>query len=216
MNKYTKPSAIIFDFDDTLVNARPIIKKALTATFNHFGLSDEIIKLKNIDVNLSLRDYFHKIFADNVSEARNIYYKNYIEYAKDLKTLPHAEDVLKLLHQHNVYTTIVSNKNGPRLTYEVNEKFLWKDYFNKVVGSGDLEEDKPSALPAKFSLQNASITDYSNVWLIGDSLVDIKTAENLGCKAVLFGELDIQDNNRVHFTVRNHSELLKILKDLYV
>lgn len=215
MNSYIKPSAVIFDFDDTLVNARPIINKSLTATFNHFGLSDEIIKLKNIDVNRSLRDYFHEVFADKVEEARNIYYGNYVEYAKDLEILPHSENVLKLLHQHNVYTTIVSNKNGPRLRYEVNEKFLWKDYFNQIIGSGDLKEDKPSALPAKFSLQNADITDYSNVWLIGDSLVDLKTAENLGCKAILFGELDIQDDNKVYFTVQNHSELLKILKDLY-
>ena len=98
MNKYTKPSAIIFDFDDTLVNARPIINKSLTATFNHFGLSDEIIKLKNIDVNLSLRDYFHKIFADKVQEARETYYSHYIEYAKELDILPHSEEVLKLLH----------------------------------------------------------------------------------------------------------------------
>lgn len=216
MNKYAKPSAIIFDFDDTLVNARPIINKSLTATFNHFGLSEEIIKLKNIDVNLSLRDYFYHIFADNVMEARDVYYSNYIEYAKDLEALENSEDVLKMLSKNNVFTTIVSNKNGPRLRYEVNEKFKWKDYFNQIIGSGDLEEDKPSALPAKFSLQNANITDYSNVWLIGDSLVDLKTADNLGCKAILFGNLAIQDTNKLYFTVRNHGELLKILEDIYV
>lgn len=216
MTKYTKPSAIIFDFDDTLINARPIINKALTATFNHFGLSEEIIKLKNIDVNRSLRDYFHQIFADKIEEARNVYYNNYVEYAKDLETLPNSEDVLQILLKHDVYTTIVSNKNAPRLRYEVNEKFKWKDYFNQLVGSGDVEEDKPSALPAKFSLQNTGITDYSNVWLIGDSLVDLKTAENLGCKAILFGDLDIQDNAQVYFTVQNHAKLLEILKDIYV
>ncbi|MCT4635140.1 MAG: HAD-IA family hydrolase [Rickettsiales bacterium] len=216
MNKHRKPSAIIFDFDDTLVNARPIINKALTATFNHFGLSEEIIKLKNIDINLSLRDYFYSIFADNVKEARDVYYSNYIEYAKDLETLEHSEDVLKILRKNNVYTAIVSNKNAPRLRYEVTEKFLWKDYFNQIIGSGDSEKDKPSPLPAKISLQNANITDYSNVWLIGDSLVDLKTAENLGCKAVLFGNLNLQDTSKFYFTVRNHAELLRILKDLYV
>jgi phosphoglycolate phosphatase len=185
---HSKPSAIIFDFDDTLVNSKPIIDKSLAATFSHFNISRDVLESKNIDTNRSLRDYFHLIFSDNVKEARDIYYKHYIEYAENLEALENSEEVLKLLSNHNVYTAIVSNKNGPRLRHEIIEKFMWNDYFKQIIGAGDFQEDKPSAIPAKFALQNANITDYSDVWFIGDSVIDLKTAENLGFKAILFGE----------------------------
>ncbi len=216
MNAHTKPSAIIFDFDDTLVNAKPIIDKSLAATFAHFNISKEILEEKNIDINRSLRDYFYHIFTDNVKEARDVYYKHYLENSKNLEALENSEKVLKLLSQNNVYTAVVSNKNGPRLRHEIHEKFLWKDYFNQVIGAGDLEEDKPSATPAKFALQDANITDYTDVWFIGDSLVDLKTAENLGCKGILFGKADIPSNIPRYLSVLNHAELLKILRDIYV
>lgn len=216
MITHIKPSAIIFDFDDTLIDARSTINKSLASTLAHFNISDEVISSKNIDINRSLRDYFQNLFADNIQEAREVYYNHYIEYAKDLKALESSEEVLKLLRKNNVYTAVVSNKNGPRLRYEIHEKFLWKDYFNKIIGAGDLEEDKPSAIPAKFALQDAKIIDYSNVWFIGDSFVDLKTAENLGCKGILFGNADIKEEVPIYLNVLNHNELLRILKDIYV
>lgn len=213
--KHNKPSAIIFDFDDTLVNAKDIINKSLASTFAKYDISDNVLKEKNIDINRSLRDYFHHIFADKLQEARDTYYSHYIEYAKDLQKLKHAEEVLKLLKSNGVYTAVVSNKNGQRLRYEIEEHFAWKDYFHKIVGAGDVHEDKPSAVPAKFALADADIQDYSNVWLIGDSLVDLRTAENLGCKGILFGEALITDKSSIYLAVKNHKELLEVLGDIY-
>ena len=39
-NFIKKPSAIIFDFDDTLVDSSPIIRKALSATFEKFNIPE--------------------------------------------------------------------------------------------------------------------------------------------------------------------------------
>ena len=213
---HAKPSAVIFDFDDTLVNSKPVINKALAATLAKFDISDEVIKEKNIDVNRSMRDYFHHIFEDKVKEARDVYYSHYVEYAENLEAFVKSEEVLKLLRKHNVFTAVVSNKNGPRLRHEIVEKFNWKHYFDKIIGAGDVEEDKPSAMPAKFALKNIGITDYSDVWFIGDSLVDLKTAENLGCKGILFGNNVITEKVPIYLSIRDHHELLKLLEDIYV
>lgn len=213
--KHNKPAAVIFDFDDTLVNARPIIDRSLAATLAKFNISSDIIKEKNIDVNRSLRDYFHQVFADKIHEARDAYYKHYVEFAKELSPLENSEAVLKLLHANKVFTAVVSNKNGPRLRHEIGEKFFWQHYFNEIVGAGDVEEDKPSAMPAKFALKNSNIYDYSDVWFIGDSLVDIETAKNLGCKAILFGDNLAKQDNSVYLAVKNHNQLLEILKGIY-
>ena len=212
---HLKPSAIIFDFDDTLIDAKPIINKALAATFAQFNISEEIITVKNIDVNRSLRDYFHHIFADNIKEARDAYYHYYTEFSKDLLHLENAEEVLKLLQRHQVFTAIVSNKGGARLRDEIHNKFNWQDYFAAIIGSGDVAEDKPSPLPAKLALEKAKLEDHSNVWFIGDSLVDLQTAENLGCKGVLFGNNIVPTDIPIYLSVPNHLELLKLLQRIY-
>lgn len=218
MRNYKKPSAIIFDFDDTLVDAKPIIDKALSATFTKFNIDKNIIKTKNIDTNRSLRDYFYHIFADNIIEARDAYYNYYYKFSEELKVLDQSEDVLKLLHKNKVFTVVVSNKRGEKLRSEIKDNFLWQDYFSAVVGAGDVEEDKPSPMPAKFALQKSGLKDYSNVWFVGDSLVDLQTAKNLGCKAVLFGDslLEQSHDMPVYFSISNHSEFLKLLQGIYV
>jgi phosphoglycolate phosphatase len=217
MTMHAKPSAILFDFDDTLVDARPIINKALESTFANFGISEEIIKTKNIDINRSLRDYFHYIFADNIIEARETYYKYYTEYASNITAFDQVEAVLKLLQQHKVFTAVVSNKNGPRLRSEIYDIFAWQDYFAAIVGAGDADEDKPSPLPAKLALQTSGLTDYANVWFIGDTIVDLETARNLGCKGILYGDNPKAREEGVSFyyQVKNHNELLELLQVIY-
>lgn len=211
--KLIKPSAIIFDFDDTLVNARPVLNKAICATFSHFGVSNKV--LQTIDTNRSLRDYFREIFADNLLEARDVYYRYYNEFSSSLAPLDNAEEVLKFLQSQEVSVSIVSNKNGSTLRSEVKDKFSWEQYFISIIGAGDAKEDKPSHLPAVMALENLGLNNYDNVWLIGDSFVDIETAKNLNCKAILFGDLILNEKDKIHARVFNHLELLELFREIY-
>jgi phosphoglycolate phosphatase len=211
-NMITKPEAIIFDFDDTLVNSKPIIHKALAKTFQHFNIPET--DFNNSNFNRSLRDYFKEIFADKIETARDIYYKHYFDFAKDLKAFEYAQDVLDYLYQNKVYTVIVSNKNGPRLRYEINDHFRWSKYFKQIIGAGDFEADKPSPISAEHSLKELALDNHSNVWLIGDSVVDLQTAQNLGCKGILFGNSSPKEVPFYH-SVENHQQLLELLKGLY-
>ncbi len=208
-----KPSAIIFDFDDTLVNAKPVLNQAICATFAHFNVDNHI--LQQIDTNRSMRDYFREIFANNLLEARDVYYKYYHQFSHSLLPIEGAEEVLQFLKKQKIFTSIVSNKNGPTLRAEVKDKFKWAEYFIAIIGAGDAEKDKPSPLPAIMALQDLNLVDYKDVWLIGDSFVDIKTAENLNCKAILFGDLALNQDARIHKKVSNHVQLLKLLKEIY-
>lgn len=214
-NIIEKPSAIIFDFDDTLVDSRPIIHKALSATFDKFNISEEVITVKNIDFNRSLRDYFHQIFSNNLQEAAEAYYSYYNHFSKELSILEGAEKVLNLLLQNKVFTSIVSNKKGHILREEVINKFAWQHYFKSIIGSGDTEEDKPSIKPAIKSLEDANLSSYENVWLIGDSLVDVQTANNLGCKAILFSSSSQPTDIQPNLSVSNHKELIELLNKIY-
>jgi phosphoglycolate phosphatase len=215
MKPHIKPSAVVFDFDDTLIDAKFIIKKALSATFDQFNISKDVLEQKNIDINRSLRDYFHHIFADNIKEARDAYYFHYDHFSKDLSALEGAEEVLKLLHHNKVYTAIVSNKGGERLRKEVKEKLAWQNYFASIIGSGDAQEDKPSPKSAELALKDANLEHYNDVWFIGDSLVDLETAANLTCKGILFGNSHSNHNLPHYHSVANHDELLKLFQGIY-
>lgn len=212
----SKPSAIIFDFDDTLVNSKPIVNQALQATFKKFSIPEDIISIKNIDPNRSLRDYFCHIFTDNLKEAAEIYYDFYNQFSQNLEIIKNADKVLDFLLKNSVYTTIVSNKRSKKLREEISDKFLWNHYFKAIIGSGDAEEDKPSIKPALKALEDAKLNNFDEVWLIGDSLVDIQTAHNLGCKAILFGKAKLPDDIIPHLTIHNHDELLEFLRKIYV
>lgn len=212
----SKPSAIIFDFDDTLVNSGPIVKKSLKATFEKFSISEDVISAKKLDVNRSLRDYFCHIFSDNLKEAAETYYGFYNEFSENLEVLEKADEVLNFLLEKEVYTSIVSNKRSKKLREEIHDKFSWHGYFKAIVGSGDTEEDKPSIKPALKALEYANLNNFDDVWLIGDSVVDMQTANNLGCKAILFGQTKLPDNISFHLNVTNHDELLNLLRKIYV
>lgn len=210
-NNIRKPSAVIFDFDDTLVDARPIINNSLFATLEEFNIPKSIIDLKNIDINHSMRDYFHQIFGNNVYQARDIYYKFYTEFSKELKMLENADKVLDFLKSQKAFISVVSNKNGNRLRDEISNKFFWNEYFFSIIGSGDAAEDKPSIKPAILALSKLKLTKFDDVLIIGDSAVDLKLAENLGCQAILFGNAKIDAKTRV----ANHIELLELLRSIY-
>lgn len=213
MKRLEKPQAILFDFDDTLVNSKPIINAALDSTFDTYNIDKT--ELKNIDYNRSLKDYFHQIFENNLNEARSTYYNFYHHYSKNLQAFENAEEVLKFLKNKNIFVGVVSNKKNKILNHEISNYFNWNHYFSSIVGSGDASEDKPSIKPVELALKSSKITSAERVWLIGDSLVDLNTAKNFGCKAILYGEYNFIADPAPSLEVKNHLELLKILKEIY-
>lgn len=210
-----KPDAVLLDFDDTLVDTKPIIQKALDNTLKKYNLTQEIIKERGIDINRSLRDYFEEIFEEKLDEARNHFYSFYDQFAVNLEIFPNALQVLDFLKDYNVYTAIVSNKSHLRLKNEINNRLKLGHYFKSIVGSGEAIEDKPSAIPAKLALEKLNLDSFDNVWFIGDSFVDMETAKNLGCKAILFGTESLSQNIEIFYKTKNHAELLNLLKKTY-
>jgi phosphoglycolate phosphatase len=67
MNKpiLPKPRAVIFDWDNTLVNTWPIIHDALNKTFAEHSLPLWEFEKTKARVRKSMRDSFPEIFGDN-------------------------------------------------------------------------------------------------------------------------------------------------------
>ena len=72
-----KPKAIIFDWDNTLVDTWEVIHAALVETFTTLGHVPWTLDETKSRVAHSLRDSFPKLFGERWTEARRVYLDSY-------------------------------------------------------------------------------------------------------------------------------------------
>jgi phosphoglycolate phosphatase len=183
--KLPKPKAVIFDWDDTIVNTWYAALEALNTSFRAMGApewSDEEARAK---AGASARDMFKSLFGDRWQEADKIYIDTYVQIsAEKVRLLEDAEAVLKALHEAEVYLAIVSNKRGALLRKEATHLNLDR-YFGRIVGAGDAKADKPDPAHVHMALENSGISAGQDVWFVGDSHTDMLCASNSGCVPIL-------------------------------
>jgi phosphoglycolate phosphatase len=215
----TKPKAVLFDWDNTLVDTWPVIHRALNATLAHMGHEAWPIERVKRDVKRSMRDSFPEMFGDRWKEAADRYQYDYRSIHLDvLKALPGAEDMLIQLAENDAFIGLVSNKRGPSLRLEVT-KLGWDKYFKAAIGSDDAERDKPHPAPAYLALKDTGITDGAHIWFIGDTGVDLECAAALGATAILYGDVETDGKTHDGFAytrhVRNHEELKALFAEVF-
>ena len=182
----TKPKAIIFDWDNTLVDSWVVIHDALNATLDDWGMEKWTIEETKSRVAHSMRDSFPLLFGDDWERAGKVFYDHFEKTHLDrLTPLANAEDVLGELFEMGIHMAIVSNKTGRLLRLEV-EHLGWNKIFKNVVGSLDAANDKPAPDPVILALQGSGIkTGNHDVWFVGDAVIDMQCAKNSGCFGVL-------------------------------
>ncbi len=182
---YSSPGAIIFDWDNTLVDSWQTIHETINATLGALGLEQWSIEETLKRVRKSLRDSFPGIFGERWKEAEKIFYERYSAIHLDaLKPLPGAFKMLEELHHLGIYLAVVSNKNGKHLRQEV-EHLGWGSFFGNIVGATDAKHDKPAAEPVEMALAGVNIGGKDRVWFAGDTEIDMECAVNSGSIPVL-------------------------------
>ncbi|WP_052046026.1 HAD family hydrolase [Candidatus Paracaedibacter symbiosus] len=206
----TFPEAILFDWDNTLVSSFEIIKKSMNAALSYFDKpvwSDAEIRQYT---QLSAKDGLPVIFGDHWPKALDIFsecYQNNV--ANMLTALPGALSLLQAGKQANIPMAVISNKRSKFLHHEI-KQFGWESFFQVIIGSGDLAEDKPSPLPVYHVLEQMGLEAGPAIWFVGDAPVDWHCAEASGCLPIPIGEGVVEAKNYAQF-VANYLELEKIL-----
>ena len=184
----TRPSVLLYDWDNTLVDGWAGITAALNATFTAFDRPLWTVDDTRNRVRVSLRDSFPVMFGDRWEEARDIFYETLTHKHLDHVTpMPGVPDVLTA--GTNWPQGVVSNKAGSFLRREVIH-LGWSEFFGPVVGAGDAAADKPSPAPILMALSQLGRTADESVWYMGDTALDMQAAKAAGVTAVLIGNAD--------------------------
>lgn len=211
----TKPKAIIFDWDNTIVDVWGAMHGAMNTTLEHMGRESWSLEQAKERIAHSLKDTFPEMFGEKWKEAGEIYRKAYYEQRSGLALMPVADVLVDWLHlETDITLCVVSNKFGPTLREEV-ESLGWTPYFFSIVGSQDAEADKPNKAPVLFALEGSDIEPGPDVWFVGDSVADIECAHASGCTPILYGDRDPSESAFKRYppkvVAKTHQQLLDLL-----
>lgn len=183
-----RPRAVLFDWDNTLVDSWPTIEDALNATlvaFGHAPWSRDEVKRR---VRKSMRDSFPKLFGERWEEAGRVFYARYSAiHVEKLTPIEGAAEMLAELAEAGFYLGVVSNKKGEFLRREA-ATLGWDRHFGRLVGALDAPRDKPAIEPILLALEGSGIAPGREVWLAGDADVDLECAQNATCVPILLRE----------------------------
>jgi phosphoglycolate phosphatase len=181
-----RPTALLYDWDNTLADGWAAITAALNAAFAEFAMpfwSEADTKAR---VRVALRDSFPLMFGDRWERARDIFYTAFARYhLDDVRPMPGAAEALSA--GASWPQAVVSNKAGSYLRAEV-VRLGWQAHFRAVIGAGDALRDKPDPAPIHLALEQLGHKASPSVWYMGDTALDMQTARAAGVTAVLIGD----------------------------
>ncbi len=182
----SKPDAIFFDWDGTLVDTLPGLLIAHNHVRTHFALEHWTRDQFHKEMKYSSRELYPKIYGDRADEAVTIL-RSYMDknIIKHLTPLKNAEVALRRIHKAGIPIGIVSNKRQEFLTREI-EHLGWGRYISIEAGSGFAERDKPSGIPIRKALAAIKLEpENSMIWFVGDTETDMLAAADAACLPVL-------------------------------
>lgn len=192
-----KYSAVIFDFDGTLIYTLDDIRDSLNYTLRRYNIKEKSLEeVRNLVGEGACRLVELCVHGgkDNVhfEEIFNLYRSNYSEnYKNKSRPYPEVISMLEILKNKGYKMAVVSNK------YDNLVKYLNHIYFGDLIpvaiGESEKIRKKPSPDGILEALKNLNSTIEDAVY-VGDSDVDIQTAKNVGidCISVSYGYRDLE------------------------
>lgn len=212
--RYPFPKAVVFDWDNTLIDSFPVVYDAAVAAYKAFDVTPPTYEELLSWQGFSLRDSFPQVFGDKWEDARKVYLDAFeAMHLERMKPLDGAFDLLKYAADKVDCLCVVSNKTG-RILRDEADYLKWTPFFYKIVGSFDAPADKPDPAPVRFALEGTPFVDSDGglqapVWFVGDGVVDMKCAKNVGALGVYVSEKPFDDKT---LRVSNCIELLELLR----
>jgi phosphoglycolate phosphatase len=201
--------AALFDLDGTLIDSNQAVVWCVNELLRSLGLPpadpSEIIALIGVGLTPLLKHFLPDAEA-HVLEYRRLYAKG---FGDKTTVYEGALDLLMKLRLRGVATGIVTNRNR-ELAALILGHFKFDDVIDTLVGDGDglpLKPDPAIVFEACRRLQ----VDPAQTLMIGDTVIDIETGLNAGCRTVLVDHNNRKSPNDADYTVSSLLEILALL-----
>lgn len=166
---------ILWDWDNTLADTFGAIFAAQNDARVKYGMVPWTKEESKAAMNTSGRNLIKDVFgADKATEVRAYFLSRYAEHADALELKVGAKEILQWAKQNGFTNILASNKAGPILRNEAKAMGV-SDYFDKMIGAEEADEDKPSKVFTDTAVQGL---DIEQIISIGDGKADIQMARN--------------------------------------
>lgn len=181
-----KENIILFDLDGTLIDST----NAIVSTFYHSfevmgfdfqGTQKEITSLIGYPLDIMYKDL--GVEDELVWDFVSAYKKRYREISTAQTTLlDNAKEALELASSF-ARLAIVTTKTG-EYTIPLLKHMNIEHYFEFVTGREHVENPKPHPEPILKTLDLMNIEKTANIWMIGDTHLDLISANSAGVNSV--------------------------------
>ena len=186
---------IVFDLDGTLLDTLDDLHASVVYTLTQFGLKTRTKDEVRAFIGNGIKKLIQRSVGDSAVDLDalvGVFKTHYAQHCKD-KTKPYdgVMETLALLKEKGVKLAVVSNKADFAVKLLADEYF--KGYIDVAVGenegAGIRKKPAPDSL---LSVMQTLGADRNTTVYVGDSEVDIQTAQNAGvdCISVLWGFKD--------------------------
>ena len=212
-----KKKLIIFDLDGTLIDTLSDIEHIFNYVLIKNGLEKKSKNFYKKNIGNGLENLLRKCLTDSFTGDFDLLSKSVRDrYKSQLNTKTKIYEgiipVLEYLKKNKVNMAVISNKLHSLAVRSVETYF--NSYRMKVIGAEGGFPRKPSPDSTFHMLQNFNCS-ASDTLFVGDSIVDIKTAQNanINSVAVLWGNGKEEDfkKQKSDFILENPQDLLGIL-----
>lgn len=210
----------VFDLDGTILDTLTDLKNSLNYALDHFSMAPRTLDETRAFVGNGIRKLIERGVpkgtpTGKIDEVEKVFNTHYAVHCVD-NTKPYdgIHELVKALRAKSIKTAVVSNK-GDYAVQTLCEKYF-NGLFDFCVGAreGVRKKPFPDSVNEVIKVLGA---DRSKTVYIGDSDVDIETAENAGvrCISVTWGFRDIPflEKNGATDLVSDMDTLLKVLTE---
>ena len=196
---YMPIKLVVFDIAGTTVKDDHNVSKAFQAALKKYQYNIPLEQInplmgyeKNEAITKMLRLYESdesKISVERVNDIHREFVKQMIHFYQTepgIEPLPNVEETFAALHDKGIKVGINTGFSHD-IADTIIQRLQWleKGLIDSVIGSDEVELGRPHPYMIQKMMQEFGITDPLEVAKVGDTEVDVREGQNVGCKYVI-------------------------------
>jgi HAD superfamily hydrolase (TIGR01509 family) len=182
---------IVWDFDGTLADSRPLIEAGMEHALRGLGLQDlpgireSWLRQIGLPVEEGLRRTFEGVAIDPAEVVKVYRTFDWIGHEHLLHPFPGMPDLIQELHGRGVKLAIATSKRTVPLVRQL-KGFGWEGCFDPLVTPDDVRIGKPHPESLEVCLKAHGLAPEEAV-MVGDTPFDLEMAQRAGVPGVAVG-----------------------------